>query len=298
MNSSNYRFSLDIHSRQSQVSIPVMQYDTGRSLYISLSDGGEAYHIADGCRAVLFAKKADENTLVHDCIIEWNSNIRYDFTEQTATAEGITECEVRLYGADGRLITSPRFIMVVDARVVIDDVPISESENTALDNALLAETERAYAETKRVEAEAERVEAESARVTAEESRVSAETERVGAEQTRIENESARVTAEEGRASAESLRVSSERIRAEGETNRVSAENARSNAETNRANAETARANAESERNSAENERRAAMSALNLAIAEANTASNRANSVADLVEGLLADTIPYAEEESY
>ena len=93
---------------------------------------------ADGCRAVLFATKADETTLVNDCIIEKNTYIRYDFTAQTATAEGITNCEIRLYGTDGRVLTSPRFTMVVDARVVYDsDVTISESESNAIDAFLL-----------------------------------------------------------------------------------------------------------------------------------------------------------------
>ena len=138
MNSSNYRFTLDIHSRQSQVSLPVLLNDTGRTLYISLSDGGEAYTIADGCRAVFVAKKADNTTLTNDCIIENNVTIRYDFTEQTASFVGIVNCEVRLYGVDGKLLTSPRFIMVVDSRVIYDsESVVSESENTTFDALVL-----------------------------------------------------------------------------------------------------------------------------------------------------------------
>lgn len=138
MNSSNYRFTLDIQSRQSQVSLPVLLNDTARKLYISLSDGGNAYHIADGCRAVFVARKSDETILTNACIIENNVTIRYDFTKQTASREGIVKCEIRLYGADGKLITSPRFIMVVDSRVVYDsDTVVSESENTTFDSLVL-----------------------------------------------------------------------------------------------------------------------------------------------------------------
>lgn len=173
MNSSNYRFTLDIQSRQSQVSLPVLLNDTGRRLYISLTDGGEAYTIADGCRAVFVAKKSDGNTLFNDCIIEGNANIRYDFTPNTASAPGVVNCEVRLYGSDGRLITSPRFIMVVDTRVVYDgDVVISESESNALDIIITTEVARVEAEKARVSAEEERVEAERARATASEEAVS------------------------------------------------------------------------------------------------------------------------------
>ena len=46
MNSSIYRFTLDMHSAQSQVSIPVMLGDTGRTLRINLSDGSNPYVIA------------------------------------------------------------------------------------------------------------------------------------------------------------------------------------------------------------------------------------------------------------
>lgn len=187
MNSSNYRFSLDIHSRQSQVSIPVLLNDTGRSLYISLSDGGEPYCIADGCRAVLFATKADETTLINDCIIEWNTTIRYDFTEQTATAEGITNCEIRLYGVDGRMITSPRFLMVVDARTVYDgNVIISANETNAIDAIILKEDARAGAEEKRVIAERARTEAEVSRAAAEQARDEAEKKRQAAAVSAIE----------------------------------------------------------------------------------------------------------------
>ena len=127
-----------MHSRQSQVSLPVLLNDSARTLYINLSDGGKAYTIEDGCRAVFVAKKSDDKVLANDCIIENNATVRYDFTNQTASAEGIVSCEVRLYGADGRLITSPRFVMVVDARVVYDgDIPVSDSEKNTFDAIVL-----------------------------------------------------------------------------------------------------------------------------------------------------------------
>lgn len=138
MNSSNYRFTLDMQSRASQVSIPVLLNDTGRSLYINLRDGGDPYTIADGCLAVFIGKKRDETTLQNSCVIEKNSTIRYDFTEQTSNVAGLVNCEVRLYGADGRLITSPRFVMVVDSRVTFgDDEIVSEDEKTIFDTLVI-----------------------------------------------------------------------------------------------------------------------------------------------------------------
>lgn len=164
MNYSNYRFTLDTQSNISQVSLPVRLLDTSRRLYISLTDGGSPYIIEDGCRAVFYARKADGNPIMNDCIIEKNTQIRYDLSQQTTACAGVVDCEVRLYGMDGKLITSPRFIMVVDERVVYDeDFPLSDAEQTALDNIILSETARVNAEELRVAAEELRVSAENER---------------------------------------------------------------------------------------------------------------------------------------
>ena len=152
MNSSNYRFSLDIQLYQSQVSLPILLNDTARTLYISLTDGGVPYAIADGCRAVFVAKKPNGGSLTNDCIIENESIIKYEFTAHTADVSGKHDCEIRLYGLDGRLITSPRFVMVVDGRVAYDDEVISQSESTTIDGIIIAEMARVEAEKKREEA--------------------------------------------------------------------------------------------------------------------------------------------------
>ena len=152
MNYSNYRFTLDIQSDLSQVSLPVRLGDTGRRLYINLTDGGNPYTISNGSRAVFFGSKADNNPILNNCIIEGNTTIRYDFTEQTANCAGIVDCEIRLYGPNGRLVTSPRFIMVVDERVIYgEEIPSSSSETTTLDDVLASEAQRKDAEAKRQE---------------------------------------------------------------------------------------------------------------------------------------------------
>ena len=163
MNSSNYRFTLDTQSNASQVSLSVRQGDTNRKLYINLTDSGSPYIIEDGCYAVFSARKADDNTLFNECIIEKNTTIRYDFTEQTTAFPGVVDCEIRLYGIDGELITSPRFIMVVYERVVNEEPDFSDTEWKALDNIVTHENERIVAETERVEAERSRIAAEEQR---------------------------------------------------------------------------------------------------------------------------------------
>ena len=158
MNYSDYRFSLDIISTlQAQVSIPATLGDSARRLYIDFTEGRNPYNIADGCRAVFAAKKPDGTVIVNDCIIEKNKTIVYEFSTNTASAEGVVDCEIRLYGTNGKLITSPQFIIVVDKRVMRDtEIPFSESEKTTLDNIILAENQRISAEAERIINEANR----------------------------------------------------------------------------------------------------------------------------------------------
>ena len=57
MNYSVYNFNLDLAAIGSQAYLTMKQGDTGRSLFITLSNKGEPYEIADGCIAVFSAKK-------------------------------------------------------------------------------------------------------------------------------------------------------------------------------------------------------------------------------------------------
>lgn len=167
---SNFRFPLDLHSMQSQVSIPVKYGDTAVRLQITLTDGGIPYVIKDGWRAVFSAKKADGTTLFNNCIIEKNSVIRYDFTEHTATAEGIAKCEIILYGTDGEVLGAPRFILVVDERVLGSEEVISQSEREAVDSIILMGDSIVENENAREEAEEQRRLAEEQRELNEQNR--------------------------------------------------------------------------------------------------------------------------------
>ncbi len=159
MNYSTYRFTLDIHKTKSQVSIPVLFQDTGVQFYINLTDGGKPYHIAEGCNAVLYAKKPKQNQdgtfdcLIHDCdVVNDGTRIVYKFTDQTTTQLGSVACEIRLYSADGKLLTTPAFEILVEARVIEDDEIIeSQDERTALDRIFESEAarEEAYQKAER-----------------------------------------------------------------------------------------------------------------------------------------------------
>jgi len=133
-----YKISLDIHDHGSNVSLKAKKGDTGRILYITLMDGRNPYVITNECYAVFAAKKADGNILYNKCSIIGNT-IAYAFTPQTCSAVGKAECEIKLYGAEEKLITSARFTLLVEDTVYNEgDEVESEKEVSAL-TALVSE---------------------------------------------------------------------------------------------------------------------------------------------------------------
>ena len=132
MTNSFYKISLDIQDHGSHVSLKAKKGDTGRLLYINLMDGRKPYVITDECYAVFTAKKADGKILYNSCSIIGNT-ISYAFTPQTTSAVGKAECEIKLYGAEDKLLTSARFALMVEDTVYdTSDEVESEKEVEAL----------------------------------------------------------------------------------------------------------------------------------------------------------------------
>ena len=167
---SSCRFTLDIQKLHSQVSVPVSLGDTAKTFYITLKDGGAPYFIATGCMAMLSIKRPSGKPLQTFCVIEDNTRIKYDFSENenTAAEEGVHDCELTLYGPDGGQLSTSWFTMLVYPRVVnFDSIDVTVEDRTAIDAMLSEEAKRQIAESKRAEAEAERAAAEGARAEAE-----------------------------------------------------------------------------------------------------------------------------------
>ena len=132
MTDSYYKISLDIHDHGSHVSLKAKRGDTGRKLYINLMDGRNPYAITPECYAVFTAKKADGNILYNHCAINGNT-ISYEFTPQTTSTVGEVKCEIKLYGASDKLITSARFSLTIEDTVYHEGDEIeSEKEVSAL----------------------------------------------------------------------------------------------------------------------------------------------------------------------
>lgn len=248
MNYSDYRFTLDIQLHQAQVSVPATYGDSARRLCIGLTDGRKPYVIGEGCMAVFNAKKPDGTRIQNYCIIE-NNTVIYEFTLNTTSCEGIVDCDITIYDINGKALTSPQFIIVVDAKVVRDDDrPISSEDESTILNGIIAD------EIKRQSAEDDRFREEIARADAERTRIENENIRISYEDQRQYNEEKRKNAEEVRDDAETMRGIAEDARVEAETNRGYDEGRRKLEENDRKANETARASAESGRVEAETAR--------------------------------------------
>lgn len=233
---SAFKFNLDLHSSQSQVSLAVKQYDTDRSLEITLSDGGEAFILPEHCVAVLLIKKPNGDTYSSGGIIKNQSVIKFDFGKAVASEPGINRCELKIYSVDG-IIASPSFTMIVSDRVVkTEDISIPEGDAHEFDEIYVSEAQRIASEAQRNSNEygadgtgnnGGRVYEETQRMIREDARVDAENDRADSETARKEAEAARVIAEDNRATAENARGAAEDARVDAENARAAAENKRS-----------------------------------------------------------------------
>lgn len=156
MNASTYRFTLDLQKHNSQMSIAVFRNDNAVKLCISLTDGGNPYKIGDGCTAIFYGEQPNKEPLIHNCIIEDNTRIIYEFNEATAREEGIVNCQIRLYNVDKKIISAPKFIIVVHENLVpqtldLGDESLSKYNLSAWEDILLTEKAREDAHIAREE---------------------------------------------------------------------------------------------------------------------------------------------------
>ena len=126
-----YSITLDIQAASSPVALNVKENDTGRRIRIALREGGVPYQIKPGSYAVFAGTKPDGKILWNPCEIKGN-HITYELTEQTVIVPGVVPVQIRLYNANGKLITSPDFTLLVEAPVVRDSEVAAESENEIL----------------------------------------------------------------------------------------------------------------------------------------------------------------------
>ena len=279
-----YQIRLDVTKPGSQETIYMKRGDTKtRKVVVFLANQTKPYAIPEGAGAILCAIKPDGTIVFNTVSVGDNGTVFVTVTSGTLAVPGRVQCEMRILGIDGEVLTSPGFDICVEDVLDVDSALESTDEYTALTEALL-EIESIAAD------EAERVQAESDRATAESLRTGAETARASAESARISNESARTTAETARLGAESARISAESDRDTAEGLREQAK-AATIAATGAANsaataANTAAGNADvatGAANTAAGAANLAAGAANSAAGAANLAANAANTAAQKAE---------------
>ena len=122
-----HKITLDVHKTVSPVSVHVKKGDTGRRLMIHLAEKGFPYHLSQDCYAVFTARKPDGKVLFNECTIE-DCVIIYDFTEQTVAVAGLMDCEIILYGAGGKQLTSASFNIVVEDTIYDTETEIESTD--------------------------------------------------------------------------------------------------------------------------------------------------------------------------
>ena len=140
MNVLDYRVSLEMFDTLSQTTIKAKKGDSACKIHITLTEHGKIYKIGEGCYATFNAKKADGNFVFDTCTIE-NNTIVYDFLSsvdengacQVSACEGIVDCEVTLYNADSKQLTSPRFTLFIDGTVYNGEEIVSSAELGAIE---------------------------------------------------------------------------------------------------------------------------------------------------------------------
>ena len=140
MQHANYRLSLDIQAGGSGAVLTAKRGDTGRRLFVTLTDGGRTYPLEPDCYPVLTARKPDGHLVFHKCTRE-GGRICCRLTEQLLAVPGEVACELRLYGPDGLLLTSAAFVLMVEDTVWGEgEVPESFDDFSAL-TALLGQNQ-------------------------------------------------------------------------------------------------------------------------------------------------------------
>lgn len=135
MERSIYRITLDLHDRRPLVTLRMTSGDTARRIYVSFADGTVPYVLSPDISARLCAVKPSGLQIFNTMTVE-DGTAYYDVTAATLAESGTVECQVRLYDAENRLMSSPRFMLEV-SESLLDEQPVeSTDEYTALTEAL------------------------------------------------------------------------------------------------------------------------------------------------------------------
>ena len=133
MNSAIDRITLDVHSSAVQGNLRWKMGDTARCIMASFTDNGKPWEISPEYQASVYFKKPDGKVVWGACYNAGTSVYGYDILGDETAVSGKLECEFRVYNGD-KLLTSPRFSIIVDETVYDENAIYSENRDTFLTN--------------------------------------------------------------------------------------------------------------------------------------------------------------------
>ena len=115
--------------------ITATQGDTARSVKITIISNNQPYTPPSGATAVLRAKKPDGTSVFDDATINADGTITAALTAQVTATVGNVRCEISLYGADGKTLSTVPFIVKITPASLNPGITSSD-EFGALETAL------------------------------------------------------------------------------------------------------------------------------------------------------------------
>ena len=116
--------------------ITAVQGDTARAVIITVLSNSQPYTPPEGARAVIRCRKPDGKPVFDDATINEDGTITAPLTVQMLATAGHCRCEVALYSADEKVLTTVPFIVKVTPKTVSDNEVVSTAEYTAIEKAL------------------------------------------------------------------------------------------------------------------------------------------------------------------
>lgn len=133
MNPSVFRIKLDLHGRMPGAVLRISEGDTARRLVCELCEDGRAYVFSDETYVIFEAIKPDGSTVAGDAAVIGASRIEYGIPSAAVSTRGTVSCCFKLYGADGLILTTPTFNIIVTEEVYDTDYPEGTDSFKALD---------------------------------------------------------------------------------------------------------------------------------------------------------------------
>ena len=133
MNPSVFRIKLDLHGRMPGAVLRISEGDTARRLVCELCEDGRAYVFSDETYVIFEAIKPDGSTVAGDAAVIGASRIEYGIPSAAVSTRGTVSCCFKLYGADGLILTTPTFNIIVTEEVYDTDYPEGMDSFKALD---------------------------------------------------------------------------------------------------------------------------------------------------------------------